>query len=111
MAISIECTHCHKRYNAPDSMAGKKVKCKHCGKVFAIPAGATSADPGASAMGEDAAQTSGAPINLNKGGAQGGKLGSASAGYAARMARKEDVDEIDFARPSGGGMLRPSIPM
>lgn len=38
MNITIECAHCHKRYNAPASLAGKRVKCKHCGKVFAIPA-------------------------------------------------------------------------
>ncbi|MEZ0264304.1 MAG: hypothetical protein ACAI43_06225, partial [Phycisphaerae bacterium] len=38
--ISIQCTHCLKRYNAPASMAGKRVKCKHCGEIFAIPADA-----------------------------------------------------------------------
>src|SRR5438046_917252 len=37
MAIIVECNSCGKQYNAPDSMAGKRVKCKQCGQVFAIP--------------------------------------------------------------------------
>src|SRR5207248_5950555 len=38
MAIMVECNSCGKQYNAPDSMAGKRVKCKQCGQVFQIPA-------------------------------------------------------------------------
>src|SRR5438552_8916352 len=38
MAIMVECNSCGKQYNAPDSMAGKRVKCKQCAQVFQIPA-------------------------------------------------------------------------
>ena len=37
MAIKVQCTSCGHSYQVPESLAGKKVKCKHCGKVFAIP--------------------------------------------------------------------------
>ena len=47
MAIPIQCPECHKKYQAPDHMAGKRVKCKHCGVVFLIAADARSADAGA----------------------------------------------------------------
>ena len=36
MAIPIQCPECHKRYQAPDHMAGRRVKCKHCAVVFLI---------------------------------------------------------------------------
>src|SRR6266704_1040696 len=116
--ISIECVHCHKRYNAPATMASKKVKCKHCGKVFAIPGDSTeqTSDPNLSSVGADAAAGAGAPLpTMTSGGGKagsrtGGKLGSASAGYASKMARGGDVEEIDFAKSSGGAMLRPTIP-
>ena len=118
--ISIQCVHCHKRYNAPATMAGKKVKCKHCGKVFAIPAEAVGQDEGEaglSAMGLDAQDTN-APSSSSQVGVSaasgsrggGGKLGSASAGYASRMARNENATEIDFAENRPAHSLRPSIP-
>lgn len=118
--ISIECVHCHKRYNAPAAMAGKKVKCKHCGKVFAIPAEAgapaPAADSGRSRAGEAVAPAAGpagksmAGAKASGGSVAGGKLGQASAGYASRLARTDDVDEIELAGPSGGGAsLRPSV--
>src|SRR5437868_12724252 len=94
--ISIECVHCHKRYNAPATMAGKKVKCKHCGKVFAIPGDSTeqSSDPNLSSVGTDAAAGTGVALPpMTTGGGKagsrsGGKLGSASAGYASKIDRK-----------------------
>lgn len=46
MAIPIQCPECHKKYQAPDHMAGKRVKCKHCAVVFLIAADARSADAG-----------------------------------------------------------------
>lgn len=107
--ISIQCVHCQKRYNAPAAMAGKKIKCKACGKVFAIPADAGAGDPAHAEVGEEASQGSRSPAASKAG---GGKLGNASAGFATRVARKEDTDELDLA--TGGGslqMLRPSIPL
>jgi hypothetical protein len=47
VAIPIQCPECHKKYQAPDHMAGKRVKCKHCGVIFLIAADARSADAGA----------------------------------------------------------------
>jgi hypothetical protein len=126
--ISIQCTHCKKRYNAPASMAGKKVKCKHCGKVFAIPAGAGAGEPEEN----DAPQTgipapfkavhkSAAAAAVSAGatpaadepakGPPAGKLGHAGAGYAARMARNENAVEVELADTAAPMvMLRPSIP-
>ena len=115
--ISIQCVHCHKRYNAPATMAGKKVKCKHCGKVFAIPldAGAQGeADAGLSAVGAEAHDT-GAPIAPASGSRTGGtmpavrdassKLGAAK----SRMERNASATEIDFADDRPSYSLRPSV--
>lgn len=126
--ISIQCTHCKKQYNAPASMAGKKVKCKHCGKVFAIPAGAGPAEPeendapqtgipapfkavhkSAAAAAVSAGATSASDESPK--GPPAGKLGQASAGYAARMARNENAVEVELADTAAPMvMLRPSIP-
>ncbi len=37
MPIKAECGSCHKRFKAPDKLAGKKVKCPQCGGVIPIP--------------------------------------------------------------------------
>ena len=44
MAIEINCGTCGKRYRVLDSLAGKKARCKGCGGVMLVPAGATG-DP------------------------------------------------------------------
>jgi hypothetical protein len=44
VAIPIQCPECHKKYQAPDHMAGKRVKCKYCGVIFLIAADARSGD-------------------------------------------------------------------
>jgi hypothetical protein len=123
MALSIQCIHCHKRYNAPAAMAGKKVKCKHCGKIFEIPANAPQADdPGLSAVGERAHET-GAPVTAagksrtpagaaNKTTASSGKLGHPGAGFSTRVERSGSAQTLDFAESSAPVvMLRPSVPM
>lgn len=114
--ISIQCVHCHKRYNAPATMAGKKVKCKHCGKVFAIPldAGAGEAEGGLSAVGAEA-HDMGAPIAPSSGSRTGGalpaardtsnKLGAAK----SRMERNANATEIEFADDRRAYSLRPSV--
>lgn len=33
----IQCPHCATKYNVPESMAGKKVRCRKCGKIVRIP--------------------------------------------------------------------------
>ncbi len=38
MAIVCSCPSCGKRYSFEDALAGKRVKCKHCTAVIAIPA-------------------------------------------------------------------------
>src|SRR2546430_17366726 len=83
--ISIECVHCHKRYNAPATMAGKKVKCKHCGKVFAIPGDSTeqTSDPNLSSVGADAAAGTGSPLPpMNPRGGEGGRRSGGEPGGA-----------------------------
>lgn len=120
--ISIQCTHCQKRYNAPATMAGKKVKCKHCGKVFQIPAteaevvenDSPQADVPAPFRAVKKAPAAAADPTANEGSAKappGGKLGHASAGYAAKMARNENAAEVELAELTAPLlMLRPSIP-
>jgi hypothetical protein len=120
--ISIQCTHCHKRYNAPATMAGKKVKCKHCAKVFQIPAGEAEPvendAPQADVPAPFRAVKKPAAAALASAGEQGaakapagGKLGQASAGYAAKMARNENAVEVELADHAAPMvMLRPSIP-
>ena len=36
MAIVIRCNACGKQYNADDSMAGRRVKCRQCGNVMVV---------------------------------------------------------------------------
>lgn len=38
--LEVACPNCEKRLRVPDSAAGKKIRCKHCQHVFAIPAAA-----------------------------------------------------------------------
>jgi hypothetical protein len=37
MSIAVVCSHCSAKLNAPDSAAGKKVKCPKCQSVIAVP--------------------------------------------------------------------------
>jgi len=46
--MTVQCPSCSKVYNIPETMAGKQVRCKKCGMVFAIASG-TPADAGAPA--------------------------------------------------------------
>lgn len=120
MTISIQCVHCHKRYNAPGAMAGKKVKCKHCGKIFEIPANAPQV--GDAAAGERA-QESGAPVTAagksrtpagvsRASASTAGKLGLPGAGFSTKVERTGTAQTLDFAENSAPVvMLRPSIPM
>ena len=45
MAIAVQCPECHKKYNAPDNLAGRRVKCKYCGIAFLIAADSRTSDP------------------------------------------------------------------
>ena len=44
MSITFDCSECGKRIEAPDSAAGKRGKCPHCGQGNDIPAAAPPAD-------------------------------------------------------------------
>jgi len=37
MSVKAVCTGCQKTFNAPDTLAGKKVRCKNCGAAFRVP--------------------------------------------------------------------------
>jgi predicted Zn finger-like uncharacterized protein len=43
MSLNVACPSCQTRYNLPEKFAGKKVKCKSCGKPFAATVGAAKA--------------------------------------------------------------------
>jgi hypothetical protein len=42
MAISVVCEACGKKFGAPDSFAGKQVRCRGCGATLTVPGGDTS---------------------------------------------------------------------
>ena len=43
MSLNVACPNCQTRYNLPEKFAGKKVKCKSCGKPFSASVGANRA--------------------------------------------------------------------
>ena len=80
--MTVQCPSCSKLYNIPETMAGKQVRCKQCGMVFAI------------ATQEQASQvppTAGAPLDgaldqqpqMSPGGPAGQAAGAGSAMRAA----------------------------
>ncbi len=38
MLIEVQCTSCQMKYHADEKVAGKRVRCKHCGSAFDVPA-------------------------------------------------------------------------
>jgi hypothetical protein len=122
MPIPIQCEHCHKKYNAPDSMAGKKIKCRNCGKVVSIPKlddegpdvnllagleGSTGADVDSDMLTGSSAQGSriGAGIGSRRIGADPSK------GIAHKRSRSGDASELAVAEDvDRGPPLRPSLP-
>jgi hypothetical protein len=83
VAIPIQCPECHKKYQAPDHMAGKRVKCKYCGVVFLIAADARSADEGQDLSALDELNA------LHETGKHAAKRGPAGAGAGG-----EDIDSL-----------------
>src|SRR5206468_4058449 len=59
MPIAISCPSCKARCNAPDTAAGKKVKCPKCQSLISVPAGGSS--PAAPTQKQPAAAPSKAP--------------------------------------------------
>jgi len=62
--ITITCPECRKQITAPAEVAGKKVRCKACGHVFAVkggPAPGAKAPAAKSPAGQAAANAAGAP--------------------------------------------------
>jgi hypothetical protein len=49
MSVKAVCTGCQKTFNAPDALAGKKVRCKNCGAAFRVPELGAAPRTGASA--------------------------------------------------------------
>src|SRR5687768_14068972 len=49
MPIQISCTGCQSKLKAPDTAAGKKIKCPKCQTVVPVPAGAASGNGAAAA--------------------------------------------------------------
>jgi hypothetical protein len=120
MAIPVQCEHCNKKYNAPDSMAGKRIKCRGCGKIVAIPALDEGPDlsvleslegNGAGAAGVDAEMLTGSSASGSRvTGAVRPGTGSGK-GIAHTMKRGGDVAEIAVAAGDDHSILRrPSVP-
>src|SRR5688572_20967851 len=107
MSIPVQCEHCFKKYNAPDSMAGKKIKCRNCGKVFAVPGGAIDDEMDLSGLSEEGAGSSddlmsGSSVGSRAGashrsaaGMSGQRIGTdPSKGIATRLHRTGDASDI-----------------
>ena len=127
MSIPVQCEHCFKKYNAPDSMAGKKIKCRNCGKVFSVPGGeqdeldlsALQAEEAAAGGGGDDVM-SGSSMGSVAGashrsgaGMAGQRIGSdPSKGIAHKRARTGDAGDIPIASDAhdDGPPRRKSIP-
>src|SRR5687768_12830235 len=105
MSIAIQCEHCNKKYNAPDSMAGKRIKCRNCGKIVLIPASDDGPDMSAleslegSAIGMESAQESSrAGSRHGTGGAGAGRPGTGTGkGIAHTMTRTGEAAELGVA--------------
>jgi hypothetical protein len=95
MPITAICQACHHQFQAPDAFAGKRVKCRHCGQVFQVPAagappaGTGTPPAGRSAVGDLAALESLAGIESTgtvHGGPRPGRGGSLNGGSAINRA-------------------------
>lgn len=98
MAIPVQCPECHKRYQAPDRLAGRRVKCKFCGVVFLIAGDSRTENPDfdlaqldeLSALGDTGAPARRAPVGA----------GGAAAGSDTPLSRSgilgggDDVDDV-----------------
>src|SRR4051812_18125175 len=79
MAVQTRCPQCNKRYVAPDHMGGRRVRCRDCGAVFALP---TEPDPhyrnagsGGTSVAVDALSASSSGTHTVKpGGSKGGAV-------------------------------------
>ena len=118
MSIAIQCEHCNKKYNAPDSMAGKRIKCRHCGKIVLIPGADDGPDMSAleslegSAIGMESAQESRAGSRHGTGGAAGASRPGTGTGkgIAHTLSRTGDAAELGMA-DEGDSLIprRPSV--
>jgi predicted Zn finger-like uncharacterized protein len=45
MPLSVQCPNCQKKYTVGDALAGKRVKCRHCGHVLSVPVAVDEFDP------------------------------------------------------------------
>lgn len=97
MAIPIQCPECHKKYQAPDHMAGKRVKCKYCAVIFLIAADARSADAGVDISALD---------ELNALGETGKREAFKREGAGTTVAAGDDIDSIFQSEYASDGAPR-----
>jgi hypothetical protein len=97
MSVRAVCTGCQKTFNAPDELAGKKVRCKHCGTAFRVPGGATAR--------ANAAASSAAPVAKRSAPAATAVKRSAPAkvANAAPVAIDVDDDQGEYGLAGGFG--------
>jgi hypothetical protein len=105
-------------------MAGKKIKCRNCGKVFSVPGGGEDeldlsglqADEAAAGLGDDdlmSGTSSGTRAGASHGSRTSGRVGSdPSKGIAHKRARTGDAGDIPIATPGhdDGPPRRKSLP-
>ena len=90
MAIPIQCPECHKKYQAPDHMAGRRVKCKYCAVVFLVNADTKAAGPDFDLSELDVLSGEGTAVGAKGKGAKGG----GGAAGAAAAAGETDIDSL-----------------
>ncbi len=83
-----ECDQCGKRYDAPDHLAGRKMRCKYCQALFTLPSPQAGNEPGV--FDEPAADSPFPPVRKDE---------KTARSFMARS--QEPVEAFDFAVDSG----------
>lgn len=90
--ILITCPHCKKQLKGPADLQGKRIRCKACEKVFAVPGGATAA-PAAKGKPQAPAKPAAKPPEAGKAAAKAPEAGKAAGKPAVKAERPEDSTE------------------
>src|SRR5688572_28268918 len=107
MPLRTACSSCGKKLQVRDELAGKKVKCPDCGKVFiAAAAGAPSGAEGAAAIKASPSKPSPPPVTRDKVAAK--PMAKRPAPPPVDEDDEDDVDERPATRgkPAGSGSKR-----
>lgn len=115
----IECTVCHHQYQADERLAGKRLRCKHCGNIIDVPLPEPdlAADADSPADLNDLASLSGGAEDIASASAGGVRMthptvppGSQLTGGYSQMERTGEADEYGLASNTPFDDRRPNTP-